>query len=64
MEIKAQTIEIPNGKLVVLPEEEYNRLVEAFEDLQDILLIREAKNAPENQKKGVTPEELLEEFGA
>lgn len=63
MEIKPQTIEIPNGKLVVLPEEEYNRLVQAFEDLQDILLILEAKNAPENQKKRVTPEELLEEFG-
>ncbi len=44
-----QNITIQNTKYVIITEKEYTELLEKIEDLEDVIMIKEAKLDPENQ---------------
>lgn len=63
MELNPQIIEIPDGKLVVLPYDEYLFLTELLEDYNDSLLVNEAMEDKENREGSITAEELMKRMG-
>ncbi len=62
MELNPQIIELPEGKVVILPYAEYNRITELLEDYEDSLLLKTTMEAEDNQES-VSIEELAATLG-